>query len=90
VRWRQTPAAATASLRSPSFGTITRRGIGSGRSGNHTGGAWAILVPGRSHPRSTGRPARIVDIAASACSLLGVEAEDLAGEPLLAPSPGAV
>jgi Type I phosphodiesterase / nucleotide pyrophosphatase len=83
VSWRGDRAAPTAPAHSPRFGTVERHGIGSGRSGNHAAGAWALLVPGGSRIRRPGRQARIVDVAATACALLGADAEGLAGEPLL-------
>jgi hypothetical protein len=60
-------------------------GIGSGRSGNHSDEGWALLVPRRSRRRPTSGPAQLVDVAATACALLGADAEleVLAGEPLL-------
>lgn len=72
-------------LVSPTFGTVERRGWGSGRSGNHDDRAWAILVPGNSREREPDRPPEVVDIAATACALLGADTSGLAGEPLLTP-----
>jgi hypothetical protein len=86
VRWRVSPSAGATAVHSPRFGTVTRRGIGSGRSGNHTGGAWAFLAPGASRLRNPGRPANIVDVAATAAALLEADADGLAGEALLEPS----
>ena len=83
VRWRDRPAAGVTAVHSPRFGTVRRRGIGSGRSGNHTGGAWAFLAPGESQLRDLGRPAKVVDVAATVAHLLGADATGLAGEPLL-------
>ncbi len=86
VRW-SADAAASAELASERYGTVRRRGAGSGRSGNHTAGdAWALVVASRSEHRETSRPARLVDIAATVCAVTGIEAGDLAGEPLLAPA----
>jgi len=84
VRWRPTSAVAVDSLRSSRFGTVRRRGHGSGRTGNHTDGdAWAILAPGAARPRDPGRPPRIVDIAATVAALCDADRAGLAGEPLL-------
>src|SRR5918998_413936 len=67
VRWSDQPATRLGAVISPQFGTVRRRGSGSGRSGNHTAGdAWALVVPGASRPRTLGRPPRLVDIAATA------------------------
>jgi predicted AlkP superfamily phosphohydrolase/phosphomutase len=83
VRWSNRPATRLAGVGSPKFGYVARRGGGSGRSGNHTADAWALVVPGASARRATSRPPDIVDIAATACSLLDVSREGLPGEPLL-------
>jgi hypothetical protein len=45
--------------------------------------AWAMLVPGGSKIRPLSRPARITDIGATACELLGVDVTGLSGAPLL-------
>ncbi|HEX5376491.1 MAG TPA: alkaline phosphatase family protein [Solirubrobacterales bacterium] len=84
VRWRPTSSVAIDALDSPRFGTVRRQGFGSGRTGNHTDGdAWAILAPGSARVRDLGRPARITDIAATVAELCDVDADGLAGEPLL-------
>lgn len=83
VRWRPEPAAGVSAISSERFGTVTRRGLGTGRSGNHTEGAWGIFVAGQSRPREPSRPARLVDVAATACAVLGVDRSGLAGEPLM-------
>ncbi len=84
VRWRPTSSVAIEALHSPRFGTVRRHGYGSGRTGNHTDGdAWAILAPGASRVRDPGRPARIVDIAATVAALTEADASGLAGESLL-------
>ena len=84
VRWRPTSAVAIEALHSPRFGTVRRQGYGSGRTGNHTDGdAWAILAPASSRLRDPGRPARIVDIAATVAALTGADSAGLAGEPLM-------
>ncbi|MGH3966344.1 MAG: alkaline phosphatase family protein [Pseudonocardiaceae bacterium] len=84
VRWNDRPATRLDAVTSPQFGTVSRRGSGSGRSGNHTAGdAWALVVPGASRPRTPGRPPRLVDVAATAAALAGADLTDLPGEPLL-------
>ena len=67
---------------SPEYGEIPRPGGGSGRSGNHTSDAWAVVVPGsrRADDRADGR---VVDLAATVCDALGVEHADLPGRSLL-------
>jgi len=83
VFWGDSPAARLDYVASPAYGEVVRRGVGSGRSGNHTDDAWAIIVPGRSHMRALGRPLRITDIGATACSLLGADLGGLSGAALL-------
>jgi predicted AlkP superfamily phosphohydrolase/phosphomutase len=83
VRWGKQPATRLAGVSSPRYGDVRRGGRGSGRSGNHTSDAWALLVPAASRLRTPTRPPDIVDIPATACSLLGVDADGLAGQPLL-------
>lgn len=68
---------------SPRFGAFRGHGLASGRSGNHTSEAWALLVPGRSTVRPTARPPRVEDVAATVAAALGHET---AGEALLAPA----
>ena len=87
VRWTDRRATGFTGVRSESYGTVLRHGVGSGRSGNHTeGDAWALVVPGASRPATLSRPARLEDIAATAIALAGVEAPELVGEPLLQPA----
>jgi predicted AlkP superfamily phosphohydrolase/phosphomutase len=78
-------AAPTRPLRvtSPRHGEVAQGGVGSGRSGNHTDDAWAIVLPGASRARDPGRPVRITDIGATACGLLDADLTGLAGTPLL-------
>jgi predicted AlkP superfamily phosphohydrolase/phosphomutase len=84
VRWSDRPATRLDAVVSERFGTVHRRGGGSGRSGNHTAGdAWALVVPGASRARTTSRPPRLADIAATAAALAGVDPTGLPGEPLL-------
>ena len=80
VRWSDRPATRLTEVVSPRFGTVKRRGHGSGRSGNHTAGdAWALVVPGASTPVTPSRPPRLVDIAATAAALAGRDARGPAG-----------
>jgi predicted AlkP superfamily phosphohydrolase/phosphomutase len=85
VRWSDRPTTGPVRLTSPAYGVAERRGAGSGRSGNHDDAAWALLVPGRSRERAPDRAPHIVDIAATACSLLGLDGSGLVGQPLLEP-----
>ena len=84
VRWSDRPATGLTELRSERFGTVRRRGSGSGRSGNHTpGDAWALAAPGRATHVVPARPPRLVDGAATICELTGADPAGLPGEPLL-------
>jgi predicted AlkP superfamily phosphohydrolase/phosphomutase len=85
VRWSDRPASGIERLESSEYGEVRRLGRGSGRSGNHSGDGWALLVPRRSRVRARQRPAQLVDVAATACAVLGADAElqALPGEPLL-------
>jgi predicted AlkP superfamily phosphohydrolase/phosphomutase len=82
IRWSDRPAAAIRRLVSPRFGDVLRRSVGTGRSGNHTPGTWAILAPGNSKLRRIERPPQVIDLAATACALLDVDRSELSGEPL--------
>ncbi|HEX5367456.1 MAG TPA: alkaline phosphatase family protein [Acidimicrobiales bacterium] len=84
VRWTARPATRLEGVRSDRFGTVLRHGVGSGRPGNHTeGDAWALVVPGNSHPVTPTRQARLEDVAATAAALAGADTSGMAGEPLL-------
>jgi len=86
VRWSDRPSTRLPGVASPRFGDVMRRGAGSGRSGNHAPGAWLITVPASSQLRQQERPPTLVDIAATACALLGADTRGLAGESLLTTS----
>lgn len=72
VHWSPTPARRDETLSSERFGTVRRQGVGSGRSGNHTDEAWAVVVSasGSADGRTT---ADVRDIAATALAQVGVE-----------------
>ena len=86
VTWSDRQGASLSEVDSPRYGAVVRQGSGSGRSGNHTDDAWAIVVPGRSRGRDPGRPAGIADIGATVCSLLDADRAGLAGTSLLEPA----
>lgn len=86
VRWAPRAAKPLRWVESPEFGRVERVGAGNGRSGAHTGEAWALLAPARSRVREPSRPARLVDVAATVFALRGVDAPGLRGEPLLEPT----
>jgi len=83
VHWGERPASELRSVVSPRFGEVRRRGVGSGRSGNHVDDAWMIVLPGRSRPAALGRPPRITDLAATACRILGADPRGLSGASFL-------
>lgn len=84
VRWRPTSSVNLDRLHSPRFGSVSRQGAGSGRTGNHTDGdAWAILAPRTSRLRDLGRPARVTDITATVAAMSDIPLEGLSGQPLL-------
>ncbi len=85
VTWNDRPTGRDDRASSPKFGAIERRGVGVGRSGNHVDGGWILTVPGSSEARHPRRPARLVDLPATASALLGTSTAGLAGEPLLVP-----
>lgn len=80
VRWGSRPAARVERVVSQRFGLVERSGPGTGRSGNHTDEAWALLAPGAATVREPVRGARVTDLAATAAALHGLETD---GEPLL-------
>jgi hypothetical protein len=72
VRWLDRPARRGEVLHAPRFGTIHRHGVGSGRSGNHTPDAWALVAPALGAPPASGRR-DLCDIAATAYARFGLE-----------------
>jgi predicted AlkP superfamily phosphohydrolase/phosphomutase len=83
VRWNDNPATQLDHFVSPKFGDVRRVGGGSGRSGNHTDEAWAVVIPGTSRPSGEPGQGRVVDIAATICDVFGADRSGLTGEPLL-------
>jgi predicted AlkP superfamily phosphohydrolase/phosphomutase len=80
VRWSDRPSGRIAGVKSPHFGSIVREGVGTGRSGNHVPGTWTLVVPGSAGTREGRRHPQLVDMAATACERLGVDADGLPGE----------
>jgi len=62
---------------------VIRKGVGSGRSGNHVDDAWVLVVPGASRVSDIGRAPRITDIGATACGVAGADERGLSGTSLL-------
>ncbi len=73
VRWCAEPAWPNEVLTSRSFGEVRRTGVGSGRSGNHTAEAWALVVPGAARLKARSGPADIGDLAATALGRFGLD-----------------
>lgn len=83
VQWNDRAVTPTAGVSSPLYGEISSQGWGTGRTGCHTGDAWALLVPGRSRLKAPQKTPHVVDIAATVCSILGADMQGLTGQPLL-------
>lgn len=83
VHWNEVPATHLDQFVSPQFGEVRRAGAGSGRSGYHTDDGWAVVIPGSSRQQAESGQARLVDIAATICAVLGADPSELTGEPLL-------
>jgi predicted AlkP superfamily phosphohydrolase/phosphomutase len=86
VRWAPRAATPLRWVESPELGRVERVGAGNGRSGAHTGEAWALLVPHRARLREPSRPPRLVDVAATVFALSRVDGPESGGEPLLEPA----
>jgi len=83
VHWREQTSKPLAGVSSPLYGDVPSPGWGTGRTGGHTDDAWALVVPGAARLKTPSKPPHIIDIAATVCTVLGVDAEGLAGQPLL-------
>lgn len=85
VHWSERLPPHLAGVSSPEFGEVPAPGWGSGRTGEHCDGAWALIVPASSKLRAPTKPPHIVDIVPTVCAVLGVDTEGLSGQPLLEP-----
>ncbi|HWP24706.1 MAG TPA: hypothetical protein VNM15_11085, partial [Candidatus Binatia bacterium] len=85
VHWSDRLPAPMAGVVSPQFGEVASPGWGSGRTGEHGDGAWALIVPARSKLKPAAQAGHIMDIAPTICAALGVETEGLRGQALLEP-----
>jgi predicted AlkP superfamily phosphohydrolase/phosphomutase len=83
VRWTSHVPPQLGGMRSPRYGEIPPVGWGSGRTGEHNDDAWALVVPGCSRLAPPRRRPHLVDIAATVCAVLGVDTQDMDGDPLL-------
>jgi predicted AlkP superfamily phosphohydrolase/phosphomutase len=83
VHWSERMPPQSAGVKSPQFGEVPPSGWGSGRTGEHSEGAWALIAPGSSRLRCATKPAHILDIASTVCAALGADTQGLAGKSLL-------
>jgi len=87
VHWSERLPPQAAGVQSRQFGEVPSSGWGSGRTGEHRDGAWALIIPGSSRIRTATKPPHILDIGPTVCAVLGVDSDGLMGEPLLQPGP---
>jgi predicted AlkP superfamily phosphohydrolase/phosphomutase len=84
VLWNDSATEILKGVTSSELGTVLPKGAGFGRSGEHVGQNWGLVVPGR-HTFASAQEETIkaVDVSATACSLLGVPYDQRFGRPLL-------
>jgi hypothetical protein len=61
IYWSDRVVSPLARVSSPQFGEVSSPGWGTGRTGCHTGDAWALLLPGSSQLRAPTAP-HIIDV----------------------------
>jgi predicted AlkP superfamily phosphohydrolase/phosphomutase len=83
VHWSDILPAYETGVASAQFGDVPPAGWGSGRTGEHRDGAWALIVPASCRLRTTAKPAHILDIVPTICELLATDRKGFGGEPLL-------
>jgi predicted AlkP superfamily phosphohydrolase/phosphomutase len=83
VHWSDRLPPHLGGVSSPEFGAVPSPGWGSGRTGEHCDGAWALIMPANSTLKTATKPLNIADIAPTICAVLGVDTEGLSGQPLL-------
>ena len=88
IQWNERPVMPLMGIRSIQFGEIPSPGWGTGRTGCHTGEAWALVIPGGSQLRTPITALHIIDIAPTICTVLGVDPAGLRGQSLLEPRQG--
>jgi predicted AlkP superfamily phosphohydrolase/phosphomutase len=86
IHWTDRLVTPLAGVSSPSFGEVPSPGWGTGRTGCHTGDAWALIIPGASRLKPPARSPHIVDVVPTICAVLEADITGLAGQPLLEPS----
>jgi predicted AlkP superfamily phosphohydrolase/phosphomutase len=83
VQWSDRVVTPLAGVGSSRFGEVAAPGWGTGRTGCHTGDAWALVVPASSELCKPTRRPHIVDIVPTVCAALGLDRDGLGGQPLL-------
>jgi predicted AlkP superfamily phosphohydrolase/phosphomutase len=83
VHWNERLPPQAAGVNSRKFGEVPSSGWGSGRTGEHRDGAWALITPGSSRLRPLTKPAHILDIGPTICAILDVDNNGLVGQPLM-------
>jgi predicted AlkP superfamily phosphohydrolase/phosphomutase len=86
VHWSERLPPHLAGVSSPQFGEVSSPGWGSGRTGEHSDSAWALILPGSSKLKAPKKSPHIMDIAATVCAVLDVDPDGLSGQPLLEPA----
>jgi hypothetical protein len=89
VHWSERLPPHLAGVSSAQFGEVLSPGWGSGRTGEHSDGAWALILPGSSKLKAPRKPPHIMDVAATVCAVLDVDPDGLSGQPLLEPATAA-
>ena len=83
VHWSDRLPPHLAGVHSAQFGEVASSGWGSGRTGEHRNGAWALVIPGSSTIAPVTQPGHIMDIVPSICAVLGTDRDGLSGRPFL-------
>jgi predicted AlkP superfamily phosphohydrolase/phosphomutase len=83
VQWSDRVVKPLAGVGSSRFGEVAAPGWGTGRTGCHTGDAWALVVPASSELCAPARQPHIVDIVPTVCAALGLDRNGFGGQPLL-------
>src|SRR5919109_743763 len=85
VHWSERLPPHLTGVHSPQFGEVASVGWGSGRTGEHRDGAWALIVPRSSKLKPPTKRPHVLDVVPTVCAALGVGADGLPGQALLEP-----
>lgn len=85
VQWNEQPVTPLMGVQSTQFGEIPSPGWGTGRTGCHTGEAWALVIPGCSQLKTSIASPHIIDIASTISTVLGIDTAGLRGQSWLEP-----